>query len=66
MLWVYDHYNYVYSYSAGIDFSRQSLMFKSMPRCKGQGSLNPIARIEVSRVMVYLPNPVMYLGSLSL
>ena len=25
MLWVYDHYKYVYSFSAGIDFSRQNL-----------------------------------------
>ena len=28
MLWVYDHYKYFYSYSAGIDFSRQILTFK--------------------------------------
>ena len=25
MLWVYDHYKYFHSYSAGIDFSRQNL-----------------------------------------
>ena len=25
MLWVYGHYKYVHSYSAGIDFSRQNL-----------------------------------------
>ena len=25
MLWVYDHCKYFYSYSAGIDFSRQNL-----------------------------------------
>ena len=25
MLWVYSHYKYVYSYSAGIDFRRQNL-----------------------------------------
>ena len=25
MLWVYGHQKYFYSYSAGIDFSRQSL-----------------------------------------
>ena len=25
MLWVYDHYKYFYSYSAGIDFRRQNL-----------------------------------------
>ena len=25
MLWVYGHYKYFYSYSAGIDFSRQNL-----------------------------------------
>ena len=25
MLWVYGHYKYVYSYSAGVDFSRQNL-----------------------------------------
>ena len=25
VLWVYGHYKYVYSYSAGIDFSRQNL-----------------------------------------
>ena len=25
LLWVYDHYKYFYSYSAGIDFRRQSL-----------------------------------------
>ena len=24
MLWVYDHYKYVNSYSAGIDFTRQT------------------------------------------
>ena len=24
MLWVYGHYKYVYSYKAGIDFSRQN------------------------------------------
>ena len=28
MLWVYGHYKYVYSYSAGIDFRRQSLTSK--------------------------------------
>ena len=25
MLWVYDHYKYVYSFSTGIDFRRQNL-----------------------------------------
>ena len=25
VLWVYGHYKYVYSYSAGLDFSRQNL-----------------------------------------
>ena len=25
MLWVYGHYNYVYSFSAGVDFRRQNL-----------------------------------------
>ena len=29
MLWVYDHYKYLYSYSAGIDFSRQNLASES-------------------------------------
>ena len=32
MLWVYGHYIYVYSYSAGIDFSRQNLTTKVCPR----------------------------------
>ena len=27
MLWVYDHYKYVYSYSVGIDFNRQNHRF---------------------------------------
>ena len=30
MLWVYGHYKYVYSYSAGIDFSRQNLTSTDM------------------------------------
>ena len=25
MIWVYDHYKYLYYYSAGIDFGRQNL-----------------------------------------
>ena len=28
MVWVYDHYKYLYSFSAGIDFRRQILTFK--------------------------------------
>ena len=32
MLWVYDSYNYFFSYSAGIDFGRQILMTKVDPR----------------------------------
>ena len=40
VLWVYDHQKYLYSYSAGIDFSRQNLTsvdvrfwrLKSIPR----------------------------------
>ena len=32
MLRVYDHYEYFYSYSAGIDFSRQILTTKVDPR----------------------------------
>ena len=32
MLWVYEHLKYVYSYSAGIDFSRQILTTKVDPR----------------------------------
>ena len=35
MLWVYGHYKYVNSYSAGIDFRRQNL---TSPHCKGQVS----------------------------
>ena len=31
MLWVYDHKKYLYSYSAGIDFSHQNLMTKVDP-----------------------------------
>ena len=31
MLWVYDYYKYFYSYSAGIDFSRQILTTKVDP-----------------------------------
>ena len=32
MLWVYGQYKYVYSYSAGIDFSRQILTTEVDPR----------------------------------
>ena len=32
MSWVYNHYKYVYSYSAGIDFRRQILTTKVDPR----------------------------------
>ena len=32
MLWVYDHYEYFYSYSAGIDFRRQILSTEVDPR----------------------------------
>ena len=32
MLWVYNHYKYVYPYSAGIDFSRQIPTTKVDPR----------------------------------
>ena len=43
MLWVYGHYKYVYSYSTGIDFSRQNLTstdvrfwrLKSIPALQG-------------------------------
>ena len=31
ILWVYDQYKYVYSYSAGIDFRRQNLTSKVDP-----------------------------------
>ena len=45
MLWVYDHYKYFYSYSAGIEFSRQNLTStdvrfwrqKSIPALYGSG-----------------------------
>ena len=33
MLWVYGHNKYVYSYSAGIDFSRQNLTFTDVRFC---------------------------------
>ena len=47
MLWVYDHYKYCYSYSAGIDFRRHNLTstdvrfwsLKSIPALKGLPSL---------------------------
>ena len=32
MLWVFDHYKYFDSYSAGIDFRRQKLTSKVGPR----------------------------------
>ena len=32
MVWVYGHYKYFYSYSAGIDFRRQILSTKLDPR----------------------------------
>ena len=32
MLWVYDHYKYFYSHSAGIDLRRQILTTKVDPR----------------------------------
>ena len=34
MLWVYDHYKYFYSYSAGIVFIRQILTTKVDPRAE--------------------------------
>ena len=35
MLWVYDHYGYFYSYSAGIDARRQNLSLMSIPALYG-------------------------------
>ena len=35
VLWVYGHYKYIYSYSAGIDFRRQILTSKVDPRSVG-------------------------------
>ena len=35
MLWVYGHYKYFYPYSAGIDFSHQILLLKSIPTLQG-------------------------------
>ena len=36
MLRVYGYYKYLYSYSAGSDFSHQNLTNIISPRCKGQ------------------------------
>ena len=45
MLWVYGHYNYFYSYNAGIDFSRQYrrqiLTTKVYPRAVMNKGLTP-------------------------
>ena len=41
MLWVYDHYKYFYSYSAGIDFSRQNLTPKVDPRAVTVNIVSP-------------------------
>ena len=35
MLWVYGHYEYVYSFSAGTVFIRQDLTYKDGPALKG-------------------------------
>ena len=43
MLWVYSHYKYSYSYSAGIDFDvyrRQILMANVDTRCKSAKLIN--------------------------
>ena len=48
MLWVYDHYKYFYSYSAGIDFTRQNVMSKVDPSAVGAKSNHP------SQIYAYL------------
>ena len=42
MLWVYGHYKYCYSYSAGIDFRRQNLTSTDVKFCKGSYRFNQI------------------------
>ena len=34
MLWVYDHYKYLYFYSAGVDFKRQDLTSTDVRFCR--------------------------------
>ena len=52
MLWVYDHYKYVYSFSAGIDFRRQNLTSTDdlcAERIKQNSGVNHNIGIQIKR-----------------
>ena len=64
MLWVYDNYNYFYSYSAGIDFSRQNLTstdvrfwrLKLIPALQGLSASTVMDKIIRPDLVQHCPN----------
>ena len=59
MLWVYGHYKYVYSYSAGIDFTRQNLTSVDVYRRQILTSKVDPRTVKVKRIYIgWLREPI--------